>query len=291
MTGAVIIKTMNFIIEKTQTFLKGFIPHRIPNTIVLSVLHIEAKMESIGKRTPLILPFPQALPVTFPTLFPISHTALILPAASVSVENHKKHNMDILLNGSPGKNGTIKQIYKAGEYIENQSDWGNVRFGRSDMAYSGCEILATCNALTALGETVSAQTVADMIAMYECYGAVLGGRFGTSPYALEEYFRQQGYRVETTTSTDTAQINAIGAGSDTVIVNAYNNKNDIMAMIHTVSITRDKKEKFSVHNAYYRDQTNQFAAKGSYGSLQEAVHAISNRNPESIVVIGISKYG
>ncbi|MDE6388724.1 MAG: hypothetical protein K2L82_13075 [Lachnospiraceae bacterium] len=101
------------------------------------------------------------------------------------------------------------------------------------MSYSGCEIIATYNALKALGEPVSEQTAVDLIAMYENNGAVLGGKFGSSPYAIEDYFKEQGYDVVTTTSQDSAIINKIGESCDTVIVNAYNNKDDITAMIHT----------------------------------------------------------
>lgn len=72
-----------------------------------------------------------------------------------------------------------------------------------------------------------------------------------------------------------------------MIVNAYNNKNDIMAMIHTVSITKDEEGTYSVHNAFHIEG-NHYAANNGFGTLQEAIDAISDDDPSSIDVIGIS---
>lgn len=206
------------------------------------------------------------------------------------IEKHKVQNMKILLNGSPENNGTA--IYAENAYIENQNVWQEVKFGASDMRYSGCEIIAVYNALRALGEPVSERTVVDLIALYEQDGAVLGGKFGTSPYALEEYFKRNGYDVIMTTGREPSEINRIGERCDTVIVNAYNNRNDITAMIHTVSITREREGTYSVHNAYYIDNkkagNDKYASKDGYGTLQEAIDAISKYAPLSIAVIGIS---
>lgn len=241
-------------------WLERFIPQNISNEVVIAVLGGEAKQE----------------------VKPWSITRFI------QVESHWEHNLDILTNGSPQEDGTLKQIYKDGEYIENQKYWENVKYGISDMSYSGCEIIATYNALKALGEDVSAKTVVELIATYECNGAVLWGKFGTSPYTIGDYFKKEGYDVVTTFSQDTEIINNIGESCDTVIVNAYNDENDITAMIHTVSITKDEAGTYSVHNAYCNDGNGNYLAKDGYGTLQEAIDDISNEKPKSIYVIGIS---
>lgn len=266
-----------FIVLKRKSvtaWLKGFIPQKISNAAVLGTLDRAAKIEAAIKK------------MSFP--IPVS------AKSSAVIKRHKVQNMNILLNGS--LNGSRENngaaIYAKDEYIENQNAWQEVKFGISDMRYSGCEIIASYNALKALGEPVSEQTVVDLIAMYEQNGAVLGGKFGTSPYAVENYFRERGYDVMTTTSRDSAVINRIGEKCDTVIVNAYNNKNDIMAMIHTVSITREKQGAYSVHNVYYIDKkengNDKYASKDGYGTLQEAINAISKYDSLSIDVIGIS---
>ena len=259
--------------ETVKSWLKGFIPQNIPNETVLGTLEGAARLETWMKQ-PIFL-FPESFPI--PILRP---TTLITAAA---IERHKEYNLDILIKESQKKDG----IYATGEYIENQFYWKDIKFGISDMSYSGCEIMATYNALKALGEPVSEQTVVDLIAMYEADGAVFGGKFGTSPYAVENYFRDQGYDVMTTASQDTAEINKIGEYCDTVIVNAYNNKSDITDMIHTVSITKDEEGTYSVHNGYHKDGNNNYVVNGGYGTLQEAIGTIST-DPSSIDVIGIS---
>ena len=276
------------LIKKIIAQLKGFIPQKISNRTVLGLLKGEARIEAwmnhnLWKNLPSRI-FKARILMPFPVI------------TATSIEQHKIHNLDILRNGTPQKEGDNKVIYNTGAYIENQKEWGNVKFGTSDMAYSGCEIMATYNALVALGEPVSEQTVADLIAKYESNGAVLGGKFGSSPYAIEEYFRTHGYDVATTTSRDTAAINKIGKRSDTIIVYAYNDKDDITAQIHTVSITKEKDGSYSVHNAFHHVQNNKntdtingYAPKEGFRTLQEAINAIS-KNPASIDVIGISKF-
>ncbi len=262
-----------FIVLKRKSvtaWLKGFIPQKISNAAVLGTLDRAAKIEAAIKK------------MSFP--IPVS------AKSSAVIKRHKVQNMNILLNGSQESNGAA--IYAKDKYIENQNAWREVKFGISDMRYSGCEIIAAYNALKALGEPVSEQTVVDLIAMYEQNGAVLGGKFGTSPYAVENYFRGRGYDVMTTTSREAAVINRIGEKCDTVIVNAYNNKNDITAMIHTVSITRGEEGTYSVHNAYHIDKkgngNDRYVSKDGYSTLQEAIDAISKYGSLCIDVIGIS---
>ena len=116
------------------------------------------------------------------------------------------------------------------------------------MSYSGCEIIATYNALSALGESTSADTMVKLISTYEKDGAALFGEFGTSPHAIEKYMKNAGYQVQTTTSTDAEKINAIGDNSDVIIATVYNDKNDITRQIHTVCITKTPEGNYVAHN-------------------------------------------
>lgn len=260
---------------------KSYIPHHISNEMFLGILHGEAKMEALVKQHQLMiwLPTVPSTPISIPTNIMTSYV----------VASHKTHNMEVLLKSIEENNKGGNGFYASGEYIENQAEWGDVKFGVKDMSFSGCEIMATYNALKALGEPVSEQTVVDLIAMYEEDGAVLGGLLGSSPYAIEDYFREQGYDVVTTTSHNPKTINQIGESSDTVIVNAYNNRDDITSQIHTVSITKEADGTYAVHNGYYIPQ-NEYIVNDGFGTLQEAIDAIGNvNNSSSIDVIGISK--
>ena len=187
-----------------------------------------------------------------------------------------------------------KSPFREGNYIENQAEWGGVKFGsskHSNMAYSGCEIMASCNAKLALGENVSEQAMADMISRYERKGAALNGEIGTSPKEIADYFKESGYEVIFSDSRNAKIVNEIGEKSDTVIVTAYNNRMDIMGKIHTVSVTKDEAGTYEVHNAYaYNRSTESYVAKGGYGTLQDAVMNMASA-PAVICIIGIRKPG
>lgn len=54
----------------------------------------------------------------------------------------------------------IDKVYKSGEYIENQYMWTEVGYAYSDMAYSGCGIIAIINAFHSLGIDLTNDQVA-----------------------------------------------------------------------------------------------------------------------------------
>lgn len=71
-------------------------------------------------------------------------------------------------------------------------------------------------------------------------------------------------------STDPATVDEIREKSDTIIVTAYNDRDDITGEIHT------EKGKYTLHNVYAYDKSrHSYAAKGGYGTLQEAVGHMS----------------
>lgn len=181
---------------------------------------------------------------------------------------------------------------KPGVYIENQAEWGDIRFGvgrRCSMAYAGCEIMATYNARKAIGEKLSAQDMAELIHAYEARGAALWGAFGTTPTAIAAYFRKNGFRVQTTGGRARAAAEEIGGSAAVMIATVYNDKNDITAQIHTVCITRNKDGKFVIHNAYRRDEKGRYRESAAYETVQEAIAYISGRESKLIYLIGIGK--
>lgn len=230
--------------------LKALIPQKISNKTVLATLRILSKLCAV----------PEAVILSNA----VHNDALLL---------HKNH----------------ENMYEPDNYIENQSAWKAIKFGKKySMSYSGCEIIAVYNALFALGNDMTKQSVVNLISAFERDGAVLGGLFGVSPYAIAEYFRKNGYHVTLSDSTDREVINHIGQRSDTVIVTAYNDRHDITKQIHTVNITKEKKGAYAVHNAYYR-VNGTYEAKNGYDTMQDAMDAISDSSPAGISVIGINK--
>lgn len=176
--------------------------------------------------------------------------------------------------------------------IENQSEWGKIRFGvgrRLNMRYAGCEIIAAYNARKALGERMSKGDMAKLIAAFEARGAALWGRFGVAPTMIAAYFRKNGFAVETADGADERAVAEIARNHNVMIATAYNDRNDITAQIHTVCVTKRADGEFVLHNAYHRDEKGRFRESRPYATLGEAVSHFSAREPKLIDLIGIKR--
>ncbi|MCR5651626.1 MAG: hypothetical protein K6F86_10635 [Lachnospiraceae bacterium] len=133
-------------------------------------------------------------------------------------------------------------------FIENQHAMKDLMFGKTDMAYAGCEIIAVYNALLSLGFP---KDLPELISTFEKKGSVLGGRFGTSPYALYRYLSKVFDNVSF--SFKRRDFEKLAQDSRVFIITYYNDAKDIMQQIHTVCVTKDKDEGMHPHNAYCRE--------------------------------------
>ncbi len=179
---------------------------------------------------------------------------------------------------------------KSSAYIENQSEWKNIRFGAGshhNMSYSGCEIIASYNELKALKGSGSPEQMAKLILDYETYGAALRGEFGTSPYAIKKYFKENGFSVAAAYGDDDAAVDAIGNTYKVMIATVYNDRNDITKQVHTVCITLDSKKGYILHNAYLVNKSGTYVESAPYGTLADAIGHISRRETKLIYLIGI----
>ena len=249
--------SMEGIFKNIVEFIRAFIPQRIKNETVLKTY------EFLRRRS--------AVP-------------------SKRIKSNEKVNRATLCNPEC-------KILEPDNYVENQHEWKDVQFGswkRHNMQYSGCEIIATYNALLALGEKVSGRTMVNLISHYEADGAALNGDFGVSPTAIFDYFENRGYDVSITYSKDKAVINSLGENSDTIIATVYNDRKNIMKEVHTVCITKDADKKYFIHNSYVKDGRNVYVRKGKCGKgegFDTVQEAAVNVSPDSsiICVIGISR--
>ena len=179
-------------------------------------------------------------------------------------------------------------LYRPGQFIENQAEWTGVRFGsKYDMAYSGCEIIATYNALLALGEKLTFEDMVELIGSYERKGAVLKGAFGVAPCAVSRYLKDRGYRVTNTRRKDRNTLVSMGKCSDTMILTVYNDRKDITGQIHTVCVTKDENGEYLLHNAFWRNREGRFESCGPYRTVGEVIKAISHGEAEVIYAMGI----
>ena len=115
-------------------------------------------------------------------------------------------------------------IKKNNGFIEDQNKWSDTAYGESTMQYSGCEIIATFNAIrNILGRQLI--SLPEMISEYEKDGMVLSGKFGTAPKAISDFLERHGFKTELSTSEK--EFDDIGKRSDSLILTMYNDKNDI----------------------------------------------------------------
>lgn len=175
--------------------------------------------------------------------------------------------------------------------IENQQQWSDIRFGsgkHSSMSYSGCEIIAVFNAQKRLKGVGTSEEMAGLIQHFETSGAALWGEFGTSPWAVADYFKKCGFNVLLSYGEkDTMEI--IERESPVMIATVYNDRNNITRQIHTVCITRERGHGYILHNAYFRNKEGIYTASPSYATLQDAVMHISRYETELICLLGIGE--
>ncbi len=158
-------------------------------------------------------------------------------------------------------------------YIENQSEFHDMKYGTMPLSYSGCEIIAVYNALNFFNDTVS---LPSLIKYFESNGAALGGELGTAPMALVYYFINRRYNI--VYSYEQEDFDEIANISAALILTAYNDKNDITKMIHTICITK-KNGLFTVHNC---------SQKPYYENINDLIREIGgNNNGKGILLIGI----
>ena len=190
-------------------------------------------------------------------LFPYDYSPYNLEINKKNFENHRQ----IIKNN--------------GGYIEDQKSYKDMKYGTKTIEYSGCEIIATYNAIYFLtkDEKIS---FPEMIDAFEKDGILLDGEFGTSPHSIENYLKSKGYN--TISSCNIEEYDNIGESYDVFIITFYNNKYDIMDMIHTTAITKENGS-FYIHN-----NGNQ---EIGYKSISELLKKIDNGMAKDIFLIGI----
>lgn len=102
----------------------------------------------------------------------------VLPSSLVRAKSNYEKNHKI-------EAGLIEKQYKH-KYITDQSKLSSLKFGKSDMAYAGCELIAIYNAI--LLKTKKAVSLSKIIYQCEISGYSTlhkdSGMWGTNPYKI-----------------------------------------------------------------------------------------------------------
>ena len=173
----------------------------------------------------------------------------------------------------------LEEIEKNDGYIENQHLYSDMNYGNQTIDFCGCEIIATYNAIYDLTGKHDI-SFPDMIDSFEKDGIVLSGFFGTAPRSIEDYLKKQGFK--TISSSKMNEYDKIGEKSDALILTMFNDKNNIMNMVHTINITK-KNGGFYVHNNGYKSHLTK------YNSISDLLLRINDGNAKDIFLIGIMK--
>lgn len=184
-------------------------------------------------------------------------------------------------------------------FIERQACLGSLRLGRSSADKNSCEVIAAYNTVYALALAESdganrptmslrypwlpvtrRRTFPEMIWEFESLGLALAGIFGTAPGKIIKYLGKRGYETGTLygKAIDEEGARELQATYRAFILTAYNDRDNIMAQIHTLSITREAYG-FRVHNGGMERKL--------YPKLYDAIRAVGGGKSQPIVLIGV----
>jgi len=250
------------------------------------------KVKDIGMKSKFKKIFGEFVPQWMPNSWVSGIMGLLsgVKTSKKQVEENKAHNYELLVDKEYSKE--TRQFFTSGDYIENQAQWGKVRFGKKyTMAYGGCEVFAVYNALVAMEQEPNGMALADLISRFERKGAVLGGYFGSAPMAAYHYFKELGCQVKVVNRRDEEAVNALGEEYQTVIATVYNDGHDVFRMIHTVNISKDAHGYYHGHNCYKRGKNAKgetvYVSHGPHRTLWDAITAMSGGTAELLLVMGI----
>lgn len=160
-----------------------------------------------------------------------------------------------------------KDALSAEGFIERQSVLTGMKYGTVSVSFSGCEVIAVYNALHDLLGDKDPQSLPELIRFFELHGMAAGGKFGTSPCSVPDYFRAAGFEAAIT--ADSSEYDLFERRYSTFVLSMYNDGSDISKEIHTVSVTRDNAGYFVMHNAG--------AGRNSCSSINQCIKAYSEK--------------
>lgn len=165
-------------------------------------------------------------------------------------------------------------------YIEDQVSYTDMNYGKTKVQGTGCEVIATYNALRSLGCEMQ-WDFPKLIQAFEADGMVLFGKAGSTPKAILDFFLREGFRAGLIVKE--ALAGQLAREYDSLILTMYNDKKDIMEQIHTVHISK-KEGAYFVHNASASGRV-----LGPYDTIEQLLSSLNGGRAQMISMIGISK--
>ena len=163
--------------------------------------------------------------------------------------------------------------------IEKQSEFDDIRLGKSTLDYSGCEVIACYNLLQRYDGGRLRMKLPEIIEMFERDGIIHAGRFGVSPKAIYDHLIKLGTEPDFT--MDEGDFDLLGEYCDHFILTVMNDEKDIMKQVHTFYISREGRRLIS-HNAGLRMR---------YFSIDEIIKALPGGRARGISLTAVREKG
>ena len=164
-------------------------------------------------------------------------------------------------------------------YIEDQQNYRDMSYGTKSLSDNGCGLIAIYNVLYHLTKRDDIN-FASIIRDLEYDGIILGGTFGTSMKAVDDYFKKIGYRTKS--SSNIRDYDRIGRETDASILTIFNNAFNIFQGLHFIAITKER-GKYYVHN------NGDYASKISYNSITAVLYRINSGRAKNVYLTGVYK--
>jgi len=158
-------------------------------------------------------------------------------------------------------------------FINRQSNLSDIPYGKTNMSFGGCGPIAIYNAL------ISLDIVPDMneiITYLEKYGIALGGKLGTSPFAVSRYIKSKMINYSVCRSVNPNKLNLFAKDYQTFITVIMNNSKSISNGLHFICTVKDESGNFITHNPLHTSD-----------SLYGALSMCSSHKIKNIYTLGI----
>jgi hypothetical protein len=174
-----------------------------------------------------------------------------------------------------------ERIEREKGFIEDQNLYGDMKYGVSTMADSGCGVIAVYNALKVLGINESGSegipSLSNLISIFENSGITMAGQLGTGPKSIAAFFRKRGLAIETT--YDQKRYEEIVRKSSVSIIIILNNRERLHDYVHTMCITKDE-GRLVLHNSNGKRE--------NYSSMRELMQGCGIKGKaQGIMLVGI----
>lgn len=180
-----------------------------------------------------------------------------------------------------GRHYEYNTQFKFSGYLNGQGvgELSGLKYGLRTFKDDGCGPIAVYNAMLALGDHMSIQ---DIIRHCETDGVMAGGYFGTSPIAIDEFFKNRGYTAKTYFGAKVSSKRDYDRifEDHTAAIFAFYHGPALFKGSHFVAIVHNDAGGIDVYN-YRNDSTG----KRHFSSIEELINDDKDRIPLSITVI------